>query len=117
MFAVFFGAGNLIFPPDVGFDAGTGWGAGLIFMLMYPVGICIAVLGIFCRFFNNDGIWNGMALMAVLIGVYDSAAITGSLLGFEIPKPLQTVYDVIPLSGQGFTWLAPALLPAVFSGP
>ncbi|MFD2845136.1 branched-chain amino acid transport system II carrier protein [Paracoccus cavernae] len=26
MFAVFFGAGNLIFPPQIGFATGTEWG-------------------------------------------------------------------------------------------
>lgn len=90
--------------------------AGPIFMLMYPVGICIAVLGIFCRFFENDGIWKGMAFMAVLIGIYDSLSITGTLLGFQIPAALEGIYNAIPLSKQGFAWLVPAIAGGIIGG-
>lgn len=44
MFAVFFGAGNLIFPPDVGFDTGAAWGAGLMGMLL--TGMLLPALGV-----------------------------------------------------------------------
>lgn len=41
--------------------------AGPIFMLFYPVGICIVILGLFARHLN-DGVWKGTAIMALLVG-------------------------------------------------
>ncbi|HMQ42485.1 MAG TPA: branched-chain amino acid transport system II carrier protein [Paracoccus sp. (in: a-proteobacteria)] len=90
--------------------------AGPIFMLIYPVAICIAILGLFSRLFTNDGIWKGMAIPTVLIGIYDSLALTGSMLGFSLPQGLQNAYNAIPLAGQGFAWLLPAIVGGVIGG-
>jgi branched-chain amino acid:cation transporter, LIVCS family len=90
--------------------------AGPIFMLLYPVAICIAVLGVFARMFNNDGVWKGMAIMAVLIGIYDSLAITGEMLGFALPDALREVYGAIPFSEQGFAWVVPSIAGAIVGG-
>ena len=90
--------------------------AGPIFGLMYPVAICITVLGLVSRLFTNDGVWKGMALMAVIIGVYDCLSATGELVGFELPSWLQSAYAAIPLAGNGFAWLVPAVLGAIVGG-
>ena len=39
LFAMFFGAGNLIFPPKLGFLAGTNWVLGFIAFAVIDVGI------------------------------------------------------------------------------
>ena len=45
LFAMFFGAGNLIFPPLLGFMTGGKW--GITFIAFSITGICIPILGIF----------------------------------------------------------------------
>ena len=90
--------------------------AGPIFMLIYPVAICIAILGLFSRLFSNDGIWKGMAVATLLIGLYDSLHLTGTMLGFELPQALQAAYGAIPLAEAGFAWMVPAILGALIGG-
>lgn len=45
LFAMFFGAGNLIFPPQLGFLTGSKW--FVTFIAFSVTGICIPILGIF----------------------------------------------------------------------
>ena len=45
LFAMFFGAGNLIFPPLLGFMTGDKW--FITFIAFSITGICIPILGIF----------------------------------------------------------------------
>lgn len=44
MFAVFFGAGNLIFPPHVGFQTGADWLPGLMGLLL--TGMLLPTFGV-----------------------------------------------------------------------
>ena len=44
MFAVFFGAGNLIFPPHVGFQTGDAWLPGLMGLLL--TGMLLPTIGV-----------------------------------------------------------------------
>ena len=90
--------------------------AGPIFMLFYPVGICIVILGLFSRWFRNDGIWKGTALMALLIGAYDSANILSGMLGFTMPAGLVHAYQAIPLSADGFAWVVPSVVGGIVGG-
>ena len=77
MFAVFFGAGNLIFPPHVGFQTGAGWGWGLLGllitgMLLPTFGVVAVGLGggTFERLTRPIAPWFGTLLMVVsMIGV------------------------------------------------
>lgn len=72
MFAVFFGAGNLIFPPQIGYDAGAQWpvalaGLSLTGMLL-PVLAVVAVVkngGTFESLARPIAPWFGTALIAV----------------------------------------------------
>ena len=41
MFAVFFGAGNLIFPPFLGLASGKGWFTGFLCFVTADVGLAI----------------------------------------------------------------------------
>ncbi|MGE6786513.1 branched-chain amino acid transport system II carrier protein [Ensifer adhaerens] len=90
--------------------------AGPIFMLFYPVGICIVILGLFSRWFRNDGVWKGTAFMALLIGAYDCATILSGMLGLTIPTSLVQAYQAIPLAETGFAWLVPSILGGVAGG-
>lgn len=44
LFATYFGAGNLIFPPMLGLQSGTSWSAGMIGMLSSGVGLPILAI-------------------------------------------------------------------------
>lgn len=90
--------------------------AGPIFMLFYPVGICIVVLGLFSRLFTNDGVWKGTAAAALLIGAYDSASLLSGMIGFTVPGWLGAVYQTIPLASSGFAWVVPAILGGLVGG-
>lgn len=90
--------------------------AGPIFMLFYPVGICIVLLGLMSRLFTNDGVWKGTAAMALLIGAYDSASLLSGMVGFSIPAPFAAIYASIPLAASGFAWVLPSILGGVVGG-
>lgn len=90
--------------------------AGPIFMLFYPVGICIVILGLASRFFNNDGIWKGTAIAALLVGAYDCAGLLSGMIGFAMPEALAAAYARIPLAAVGFAWVVPAIAGAVIGG-
>jgi LIVCS family branched-chain amino acid:cation transporter len=44
LFATYFGAGNLIFPPMLGLQSGTGWGSGMIGMIASGVGLPVLAM-------------------------------------------------------------------------
>lgn len=50
MFAVFFGAGNLIFPPFLGLEAGTDWFKGFLCFVMADAGLAIMTVLACVRF-------------------------------------------------------------------
>ena len=51
LFAMFFGSGNLIFPPDIGITDGTQWGLGFFFYFFADAGL--ALLGVIA--INHSG--------------------------------------------------------------
>ncbi len=90
--------------------------AGPIFMLFYPVGICIVLLGLASRLFCNDGIWKGTATAALLVGAYDCLSIVSGMTGVAMPPALVAAYGRIPLADMGFAWVVPAILGGVIGG-
>ena len=44
LFAMFFGAGNLIFPPFLGWSSGRNWLAGILCFILVDVGLSLLVL-------------------------------------------------------------------------
>ena len=52
----------------------------------------------------------------VLVGIYDSLSLTGSMLGFALPQWLQDAHAAIPLAGQGFAWVIPAIAGMAIGG-
>lgn len=90
--------------------------AGPIFMFFYPVGITIVILGLLPSSFANVGMWKGAAVMALLIGAYDSVQILSSVIGFTVPETLAGLYGMIPLAGDGFGWVIPTISGAIIGG-
>ena len=87
-----------------------------IFLLLYPVGIAIVILGLLPRAWLNDGAWKGATILAILMGVYDLVASLAQKMGGAMPAALQHMHDVIPFSTSGFVWLLPALLGGLVGG-
>jgi LIVCS family branched-chain amino acid:cation transporter len=63
LFAVFFGAGNLIFPPSIGLVSGTDWSIALVGFIL--TGIVLPVLGVIAVL-NSDGIVHGFIKLIIL---------------------------------------------------
>ena len=55
LFSMFFGAGNIIFPPYLGLEAGSHWILGFIFYYMADIGL--AIVAIFALIKNNGDIF------------------------------------------------------------
>ena len=49
LFAMFFGAGNLIFPPFLGWSCGTNWIAGIACFIIVDVGLSLLVLFVLAK--------------------------------------------------------------------
>lgn len=90
--------------------------AGPIFMGIYPISILLVILGLFHKFIPNNGVWKGSALLVILVSLYDSFAIIGAITGFQIPAALTNLYMAIPLAGQGFAWIVPAVAGGIVGG-
>ena len=105
MFSMFFGAGNMIFPPYLGFSGGTDWLSGFIGYFIADIGLVILSIVALVRM-------NGQEMLLKPIG-----RITGSILLFviimclgpviSIPRTAATTYElfVTPSFGkQEFPW-------------
>lgn len=114
LFATFFGAGNLIFPPYLGRETGTAWFIGFLGFFIMDVGI--GVLAIWATIFNRKGNIQGVVgkigripgeIMAGLIIIC-----IGPLLA--IPRTAATTYEM------GISTLFPSvnvwLFGAIFFG-
>lgn len=114
LFATFFGAGNLIFPPYLGRETGTAWFIGFLGFFIMDVGI--GVLAIWATIFNRRGNIQGVVgkigripgeIMAGLIIIC-----IGPLLA--IPRTAATTYEM------GISTLFPSvnvwLFGAIFFG-
>ena len=51
LFSMFFGAGNLIFPPKLGLECGDRWGTGFLFYFMIDIGL--GILAVFSMIRKN----------------------------------------------------------------
>ncbi|MDO5499556.1 MAG: branched-chain amino acid transport system II carrier protein [Propionibacteriaceae bacterium] len=90
--------------------------AGPIFMAMYPVSILLVILGLSRRLIPNDGVWKGSALLALIVSLYESAAVIADMTGGTLPSWLVSIYQAIPLASAGFGWIVPALVGAIVGG-
>lgn len=108
LFATFFGAGNLIFPPYLGRETGTSWFIGFLGFFIMDVGL--GVLAIWATIFNRKGNIQGVVgkigripgeIMAGLIIIC-----IGPLLA--IPRTAATTYEM------GISTLIPGMNAWVF---
>ncbi len=102
IFAMFFGAGNLIFPPFLGMESGSHWPIGLLCFVL--VDVVIACAGIYAM---NAA---GGALVAIEGALGHRAGVVLATVGvlligtfIAMPRTAATTYElgVVPLFGKG----------------
>lgn len=107
IFAMFFGSGNLVFPLQIGYTAGSNWGLGFLGLLL--TGIMLPFLGLFViklhkgdyyRFFDEAG-----TIAKIVLPLF-----TLSLLG-----SFGVVPRCIAVAHGGISYLAPDLSLITFS--
>lgn len=118
LFAMFFGAGNLIFPPLLGQQTGTSWLIGFLFFFIFDVGLAlVAILALISKNqYSITGLTGPMGKVpSAVIGAIGALCI-GPFLA--IPRTAATTYEVgvAPLltNAPGFaTWIFSAFFFAV----
>lgn len=93
LFAMFFGAGNLIFPPYLGFRAGENWLIGFLAFVLVDVGMaCVAVFSMS----RGDGTISSVTgIIGEKMGILINTAIIvciGPLLA--LPRTAATTYEM-----------------------
>lgn len=116
LFAMFFGAGNLIFPPALGVNAGTSWFSG--FMGFFVADAGLAIVGVFALMKANGELNN---LTRVIGKVPGKIVITAVILCIgpflAIPRTATVTFSmgVVPILGlEGDTSMALAIFSAVY---
>jgi len=108
LFAMFFGAGNIIFPPYVGLAAGPEWFLGYIFYYIADVGL--ALVAIYAMLQANcidrvEGIMFRLGGIPAKIMMGAVVICLGPLLA--VPRTCATTFSmaVVPFSGPDALWL------------
>ncbi|PID51326.1 MAG: branched-chain amino acid transport system II carrier protein [Pasteurellales bacterium] len=101
LFAIFFGAGNLIFPPKLGFDSGVAFWPAIIGFVVTGVGL--PLLGILVATFYKGGYKKALEDIHPWISLLLLGAIYLTIGPFfAIPRTAATAFDmaVIPFIGE-----------------
>lgn len=115
LFAMFFGAGNLIFPPLLGQQTGTSWLIGFLFFFIFDVGLAlVAILALINKNeYSITGLTGPMGKVpGAVIGTIGALCI-GPFLA--IPRTAATTYEVgvAPLFPGFNTWIFSAVFFAI----
>lgn len=77
--------------------------AAPVFMLLYPSGLAITVLGLFKKYILSDAAFKGAVIGAVLAGLMDCL----DTLGVSAAGDLMSL---LPLASLGFGWILPSVV-------
>lgn len=106
MFATFFGAGNMIFPPYLGHQSGSGWWIGFLCFILADAGLAIMTVLVMIR---GDGtIWYSFKRLGkwpMYLVVVTTMTIVGPALC--IPRTCATTYEmgVVPFFPNFSPWV------------
>lgn len=120
LFSMFFGAGNLIFPPDLGAKAGVNLWPAFLGLAISAVGLSVPVLNalypvaiVLITLSFVPGLEQRRRVYPLCIGCTAVQSIAAALpLG-----PLSALANALPLAALGFGWVLPAaagLLAGIF---
>lgn len=111
LFAMFFGAGSLIFPPYLGMESGTQWFLGFFLFIVMDVGLAFVTM---VAMINGDGSINGVTgvigrIPALILNTVVVVCV-GPLLA--IPRTAATTYEmtIVPL----FPEAKPVVISIIF---
>lgn len=113
LFSMFFGAGNIIFPPYLGLGAGSEWTLG--FICYYIADIGLAIMAIFALIKSGGSLNNITCRIGRIPGEIMVAAIILCIGPFiALPRTGATTYEmfVVPLMGQ----ISPVIPIVLFFG-
>ena len=113
LFSMFFGAGNLIFPPYLGLGSGPEWILG--FICYYIADIGLAIMAIFALIKNDGNLNNITDRIGKIPGEIMVAVIILCIGPFiAVPRTGATTYEmfVVPLFGQ----ISPVIPIIIFFG-
>ena len=110
LFAMFFGAGNLIFPPALGIVTGTNWMISFLVYILADAGLAILALLAFFR--CQEGFQNSISIQldkttSFLLILFNTLCI-GPFIA--IPRTAATTFDIAvkPLFGPARWWTSSA---------
>lgn len=107
MFAVFFGAGNLIFPPFLGMQSGQSWFPGFLCFVLADVGLAVLTMLVLVRRQDagEGGLLSGLGRIPAKIISVTVMLCVGPLLC--IPRTAATTYEMAiqPLLPDVPAWL------------
>ena len=101
MFAVFFGAGNLIFPPFLGMEAGKGWFLGFFCFVLADVGLAILTMLVLVKRQDagEGGLLSGLGKIPAKI-IWDISTVAY----FSVPGACRTQRIPSPVLNDDKSW-------------
>lgn len=106
LFAMFFGAGNLIFPPYLGMESGNKWFLGFLLFIIADIGLAFVAIILMSRGEGTcDGIMGVLGKKAAFILNTAIIVCVGPLLA--VPRTAATTYEmmVCPIVSGVNTWI------------
>ncbi len=115
IFSIFFGAGNLIFPPYLGLNAGNQWFLGYVFFMLADVVLAIVVI---FAVLKCGGTLQGLTCR---LGRIPSAALNFAVvicLGplMAIPRTAATTYEMAIQPFAQLSFITPLIFSLIFFG-
>lgn len=107
LFSMFFGAGNVVFPPYLGMESGTQWLSGFLFYFIADIGLAMMALFAILRNNGPDGITGHIGRIPSTVLMSAIILCIGPMLA--IPRTAATTYEM------AIAPLTPAVPPVVFS--
>ncbi len=93
LFSMFFGAGNLIFPPKLGLECGSSWTTGFIYYFLIDIGL--GILAVFSMI-RKDGLTH--RILEPIGRIPSTALMTLIILcigpGIALPRTAATTYEI-----------------------
>lgn len=107
LFSMFFGAGNVVFPPYLGMQSGTQWVSGFLFYFIADIGLAMMALFAILRNNGPNGITGHIGRIPSAVLMSAIILCIGPMLA--IPRTAATTYEmaIAPLTS--------AVSPVVFS--
>ena len=113
LFSMFFGAGNIIFPPYLGMESGTQWGVGFVSYYLADIGLSLmAILALLRQRGNMDRVIGAVGRLPSKLMLSAMILCIGPLIA--VPRTGATTYEmfVTPMIGE----VPPLLANLVFFG-